>query len=99
MSYFLYKLIPSRPTFAQDKTEPEGKLMQEHVDYWTALVNKGTAMIFGPVADPKGVWGIAILESEDAATVHAIGMSDPIINSKIGFRFEVYPMPGIVMRK
>ena len=31
--------------------------MQEDVGYWTAHMNAGTAVVFGPVADPKGAWG------------------------------------------
>jgi hypothetical protein len=30
----LYKLIPPRSTFAQDMTEVERKVMQEHATYW-----------------------------------------------------------------
>ena len=52
MKYFLYKLLPPRPTFPQDMTEAEGELMQEHINYWKTLVDKRIAVIFGPVADP-----------------------------------------------
>ena len=55
MMYFLCRLIAPRPTFAQDMTEKEAEVMRAHVAYWTALAKKGTAIIFGPVADPDGV--------------------------------------------
>jgi hypothetical protein len=38
-----------------DMTESERKVMGEHVTYWTALRDKGIAIVFGPVLDPKGV--------------------------------------------
>ena len=63
--YFLCKLIPPRPTFAQDMTEAEAKLMQQHAAYWKDLMDRGLVVIFGPVADPKGVYGVAILELEE----------------------------------
>ena len=63
MKYFLYKLLPPRPTFPQDMTEAEGELMQEHVNYWKILVDKRLAVIFGPVADLRGIYGLAIIET------------------------------------
>jgi hypothetical protein len=54
VKFFLCKLVPPRPTFAQDMTEAETKLMQEHVMYWKELAGRGIAVVFGPVADPKG---------------------------------------------
>jgi hypothetical protein len=33
MKQFLCKLIPRRPTFAQDMTEVERKIMQEHIGF------------------------------------------------------------------
>jgi len=65
MKYFLFKLIPPRSTFAQDMTETEAKLMQEHAVYWKGLMDRGLVIIFGPVADPKGTYGVAIVEVEE----------------------------------
>jgi hypothetical protein len=39
MSYFVYKLNPPRPTFAQDMTESKAKLMQEHGTYCSGLAD------------------------------------------------------------
>jgi len=55
MMRFLFKLLSPRPTFPMDMTESERKVMQDHVVYWTGLRDKGTAIVFGPVLDPKGV--------------------------------------------
>jgi hypothetical protein len=49
--------VPPRPTFAQDMTQAETKLMQQHVMYWTELAGRGIAVVFGPVVDPKGGMG------------------------------------------
>ena len=60
MKYFLYKLLPPRPTFPQDMTEAEGELMREHINYWKTLVDKRIAIIFGPVADPRGIYILGV---------------------------------------
>lgn len=94
---FLYQLIPPRPTFAQDMTETERKVMQEHALYWKDLTDKRIAVAFGPVLDPKGVWGLAIVEAANEQDVRALGANDPAV--KAGLTFEVYPMPGAIVRK
>jgi uncharacterized protein YciI len=92
MKQFLCKLIPPRPTFAQDMTEVERKIMQEHVVYWKGLSDRRIAIIFGPVLDPKGTWGVAIVEVASEPGAHILGRNDPAVQA--GLTFEVYPMPG-----
>ena len=99
MKYFLYKLIPPRPTFAQDMTDAEAKLMQQHAAYWKSLMDRGLVIVFGPVADPKGVYGVAVLELEEEADANALGMNDPTMKADVGFHFELYPMDRAVLRK
>ena len=53
----MFRLISPRQTFPMDMTESERKVMGKHVTYWTALRDKGLAIVFGPVLDPKGVLG------------------------------------------
>ena len=88
---FLYKLIPPRPTFVQDMTEAERKAMEEHAIYWKGLIDRGIAIIFGLVLDPKGPWGVAIVEVADEADARVLGTNDPAV--KAGLMFDVYPMP------
>lgn len=97
MNYFLYRLNSPRPTFPADITPAEGALMRQHAAYWARLMEKGQVVAFGPVADPKGAYGIAILrleEGEDAAT---LGANDPAVLADIGFGFELHPMPRLVV--
>ena len=98
MGYFVYKLIPPRPTFAQDMTEAEAELMRAHGAYWSELAAKRIAVVFGPVLDPKGAWGLAVAEVQDEAGARALGANDPTITSGVGFRFEIYPMAQAVVR-
>ena len=99
MKYYLCRLIPPRPSFPQDMTEAEKRIMGEHVAYWTALAESGTAIVFGPVADPNGVWGMVILEAEDEAQVRALTAGDPVMRAGIGAKYEILSMPRAVIGK
>lgn len=96
--HFLCKLIPPRPTFALDTTEVERKVMQEHANYWKHLTDGGTAIVFGPVLDPKGIWGVAIVEVADEQYARILGTNDPAVKGA-GLTFEVYSMPGAIVRQ
>ncbi len=97
MKYFLCRLIPPRSTFAQDMTEAEGKVMQDHAAYWKKLAKQGTAIVFGPVADPKGVWGVGILKVENEAEVQSLTANDPVMRAAMGATYEILPMLSAVI--
>jgi uncharacterized protein len=99
MPYFLYKLIPPRPTFPGDMTEQEGAVMQEHFGYWSRVIGERQAVAYGPVMDPIGSYGIAVLEVDDDAAAVRIAERDPAITSNAGFRFELHPMPDAIARE
>ena len=73
--------------------------MQEHVAYWKDLANRGIGVVFGPVADPNGAWGVGIVEVENEADVRALSANDPTVKSGLNFKFEIYPMPTALLRK
>lgn len=98
MNYFLYKLIPPRPTFAKDMTLEEKTLMDEHVAYWNDLMNRWCVIAFGPVEDPSGGYVIAILEADDDTGIEALGKNDPMIKAGAGFHFAICPMLRIFVR-
>ena len=98
MDHFYYRLIPPRPTFPGDMTDAEGAIMDEHVVYWSELIGERKAVVYGPVLDPLGVYGVAVVEVEDEATARAIASGDPAITSQSGFRFELHPMPDAKVR-
>jgi uncharacterized protein len=90
---FFCKLVPPRVTFAQDLSQDEAKIMQEHAVYWRGLMDKGQVVTFGFVADPAGAWGMGVLEIPDDSDAGLITANDPAIRSGRGFRYEIYPMP------
>jgi uncharacterized protein YndB with AHSA1/START domain len=98
-AFFLIRLFPPRQTFLFDMSEAEKRMMGEHVGYWKNLLDQGTAFAFGPVADPKGVWGVGIVEVEGGAALTALEKGDPAIQSGLGFRYEVLPMPQAIVSR
>lgn len=99
MKHFLFKLVPPRPTFIADITPAESKLMQEHSLYWRELLARNIPIVFGPVLDPSGAYGICVLRAADEAEARALSEGDPTIKANVGFRFELYPMPSAVYRE
>jgi uncharacterized protein YndB with AHSA1/START domain len=96
--YFFLKLVPPRPTFALDMNDDERALMQRHVAYWTEKLREGSAIVFGPVGDPTGPWGLGVVRVPDEAGARAFEAGDPAIAAGRGFRYEILPMPTAVHR-
>lgn len=99
MGYFHLKLVSPRTTFPFDITEAEGAAMAAHAEYWQRLAASGHAVAVGPVFDPSGPWGMAIVETENEAEAEAFGAADPVIKASLGFRYEVMPMPSLILRE
>ncbi len=96
---YLLRLIPPRPTFAEDMTDDERRVMVEHVVYWRGRTNANEVIAFGPVDDPKGGFGVAIVEVEGEPRVKTLTSEDPAIVNAIGMRYEILPMPRVVVRR
>ena len=95
---FVYKLIPPRPSFAMDMSDAERTVMGAHAAYWGGLLDRRTAVVFGPVLDPAGVWGLAVVEAGSADDVRALGAGDPAVSSGVA-SFDVYPMLDATARR
>jgi uncharacterized protein len=98
MPHFLCKLKPPRPTFVTDMTPEEALIMRRHREYWTPRVEIGVVIAMGPVADPSGGYGVAIIEASSLAALEAMQASDPAIMSRRGFVYENLLMPMIAVR-
>ena len=69
--------------------------MAAHQEYWQQLLTDGRVVVYGPVADPEGVWGMGVLRAADRAEVLAIGEADPSVTAGVN-TFEVFEiMDGI----
>ena len=94
--YFVLKLNPSRPDFAQTMNDEERSIMQQHVVYWREHMSKGRVLVFGPVLHPDAVYGLGIVCVDDEAQVRDFIAGDPAhtINS-----YEYHPMLAVVPEK
>ena len=92
-SLFLFRLIPPRADFAQTMSADEHDTMAAHQEYWHGLTQAGRVVVYGPVADPEGVWGMGVLRAADRAEVLAIGNNDPSVQAGVN-TFEVLEIMG-----
>ncbi len=95
MQYFLFKLNFPRPTFVTDMTEEEIALVGAHKVYWDDLMAKGNILVFGPVHDPQGPWGLGIVKAEDMAMAQSFADNDPFVTANAGFHMEIMPMTQV----
>jgi hypothetical protein len=55
-------------------------------------------VVFGPVGDPKGAWGLGVVRVASPEKLAALCEGDPAIHSKRGFHYETLPMIQAVTR-
>ena len=84
--FFFIKTQNPRPTFHLDMTSEERAIMERHVAYWSEKAQHGIAIVFGPVLDPRGVYGIGVYHVQDEAEMQDLLERDP---AKGLLRFEV----------
>ncbi len=80
--------------FHLDMTANERAVMQKHVVYCSEKAAKGIAIVFGPVMDPNGVYGIGVYNVNDEAEMREIIKHDPA-NGLL--QYEFFPMPRAVV--
>jgi uncharacterized protein YciI len=90
--YFVLHLLPPRPTFAMDMNEQERGIMEQHVAYWKDLMDKGFIIVYGPVMDPEGPYGLGIVVVDNDEQLHALMDNDPAAQIN---KYEFYPMRAI----
>ena len=93
MMLFLFKLLPPRADFAQTMTDDEQEAMADHMTYWQQLMADGKVLVYGPVADPEGVWGMGVMRVADRAEALEIGERDPSVTVGVN-TFEVFEIMG-----
>jgi uncharacterized protein len=92
MPHFFCKLIPPRPTFPFDMNDDEKALMGSHAVYWAAMCAKGSVLVYGPVLDPEGPYGMGVFVAADEAEVARLLDVDPVMQAKVGFKVEIAAM-------
>lgn len=95
MSVFLVRLVPPRADFAQTMTDDERHTMDLHTTYWKQLRDGGHVVVYGPVADPEGVWRLGVLRCGDRAEALALSEADPSVEAGLN-AVEVAEIIGAV---
>ena len=92
--YFFIRTQNPRPTFHLDMTAEERSIMEKHVAYWSEKATQGIAIVFGPVMDPKGVYGIGVYQVQDEPEMRQLLEQDPA-NGLL--QYEALPMARAVV--
>ena len=81
MGVYVFRLMAPRPTFALDMTDEERKIMGRHAAYWQPLVDAGRMVVFGPVLDGTGSWGLGVVEADDEDEIRRFASGDPVVTT------------------
>jgi hypothetical protein len=91
--FYAVYLNPSRPDFAMTMTDGERAIMVQHVAYWTEKLKEGKVYAFGPVIDPKEIYGLGVVAVDNEQELKDIIANDPA--GKIN-KYEYFPMRAVV---
>ncbi len=81
------EVVRSGFTF-QNMTAEEGRILTEHGAYLKSLFDEGKLTFAGQAFDPKGLWGVIVVNAPSAEAATDILNSDPGVKGKV-FRGEV----------
>ena len=81
MSTFVFRLKPPRPNFALDMSDEEREVMGRHAAHWQPYIESGQMVIFGPVLDDTGSWGLGVVQSDDEGELRDFAAGDPVVTT------------------
>jgi uncharacterized protein len=97
MTTFVFRLKAPRPTFALGMNDEEREIMARHAAHWRPYIESGQMVIFGPVLDSTGSWGLGVVEAGDEQELLAFAAGDPVVTTGTG-TIEVGKMLGGFVR-
>ena len=80
----------------QDMTPEEQSIMIQHVAYWKPYIENETMLVYGPVMDPKGGFGMGVIAVVDEDQLKKLIAADPA--AAIG-NYEYYPMRAVTKQR
>jgi len=81
VSTFVFRLEAPRPNFALDMTDEERQVMARHAAYWQPFIDSGQMVVFGPVLEQTGSWGLGVIEAEDEDELRQFAAADPVVTT------------------
>jgi uncharacterized protein YciI len=99
MTTFVFRLKAPRPSFALDMTDEEREIMGRHAAHWQPFIESGQMVVFGPVLDGTGSWGLGVIEAEDEDELRVFAAADPVVTTgtaeiEIGKMLAAFVRPG-----
>jgi uncharacterized protein YciI len=93
---FLLRVEVVRKDFTfQNITPDEMKIAGAHMAYLRSLEAEGKLTYAGQVFDPKGLWGITVVNAPAAEAAEALLEADPAVKAGF-FRGEVIPFRAVL---
>jgi uncharacterized protein len=62
-------------------TDEEREIMGRHAGHWQPFIDSGQMVVFGPVLDGTGSWGLGVIEVDDDAQMRAFAAADPAVTT------------------
>ena len=81
VSTFVFRLITPRPSFALDMSDEERAIMGRHAAHWQPLIDSGQMVVFGPVLDETGSWGLGVVAADNESELRAFAAADPAVTT------------------
>jgi len=72
--------------------------MKQHAAYWKDKADQGIAIVYGPVLDPKGVYGLGIIEVDNEDQARTFAANDPTVKSGLN-KVEIHSMLAILGKR
>ena len=95
---FLLRIEPVRAGFTlQNMTEEEQKTAVAHLAYLKGLFAEGKLTVAGQAFDPKGFFGIIVVNAPDMESASALLHGDPLVKANV-FRGDVVPFRSVLER-
>ena len=93
----LLRLHPPSSDFPDGATAAEERAMSRHAVWWQAMADEGQAIAVGPVLDPDGVWGLALVWADSETAALRLVEGDPVMTAGLGFRYTAIQMGGLIL--
>lgn len=81
MTTFVLRLQAPRPDFALDMSDEEREIMGRHAAHWQPYIDSGQMVVFGPVLDETGSFGLGVIDAADEAELRAFAAADPVVTT------------------
>ena len=86
---FAVRSTSKRPDFPNNMTEEEQEIMRRHSEFWNKLLLEGSALVTGPVQDPNGTYGFAVIFAGSEEEAREMLKDDPAQQLSV---YSYFPM-------